>query len=87
MRWYVYRLFNVGNELLYVGSSKSALKRLAEHQGNQGWVDNVAKVTIERFDSKTLALKAELAAIKAERPQFNVAGVPRKCPRCGEVMT
>jgi hypothetical protein len=56
--------------LLYVGISLSAVARLAGHRSG-GWSDRIARVEIEAFPTREAALRAESAAIAAEKPVFN----------------
>ena len=68
----LYRHFDAAGTLLYVGISLSAVARLRSHQDESGWFGEIASVTIEWHDSRALAFAAERAAIKSERPRFNV---------------
>ena len=69
---HLYRLWNSSDDLLYVGISKSALTRLGQHQRSQPWADEICRITIERFDTRGQAETAEVEAIAAERPKYNV---------------
>jgi len=69
---HLYRLWNSSDDLLYVGISKSALTRLGQHQRSQPWADEICRITIERFDTRGQAEAAEVEAIAAERPKYNV---------------
>jgi predicted GIY-YIG superfamily endonuclease len=72
----LYRLFDEGGGLLYVGISGRWVRRLASHAAQQGWWDDVASVTRQSFPSRTEALEAEATAIRQERPRYNVRGKP-----------
>jgi predicted GIY-YIG superfamily endonuclease len=76
----LYRLFDQGGELLYVGISGRWVRRLASHAARQGWWDDVASVTRQPFPSRSEALEAEATAIRQERPRYNVQGKPRPAP-------
>jgi hypothetical protein len=76
----LYRLFDQDGELLYVGISGRWVRRLASHAARQGWWDDVASVTRQPFPSRSEALEAEAAAIRQERPRYNVQGKPRPAP-------
>lgn len=73
---YVYRLFDAAGELLYVGASRTPLRRLRAHQSGQAWWPEVdlTKLQLERFPSQEEAFIAELQAIRSEHPKFNIEG-------------
>ena len=73
MSSYLYRHFNVVNQLLYVGVTASPGSRIHEHAANSGWFDKISNITIERYDTKDLALAAERLAIENESPKYNIA--------------
>jgi hypothetical protein len=68
----VYRHWSADNRLLYVGISLTALLRMARHAGDSRWFDQVAKITIERYDTRAEALAVEKRAIGMHKPPFNV---------------
>lgn len=70
----LYRHFDVAGRLLYVGISLSAVHRLTQHRTGSPWFNEIAKITIEWFASRTAALDAELVAIRTEHPAWNKAG-------------
>lgn len=67
---YLYRHFDAAGQLLYVGISLNHVARLSQHK-KAPWVDRIARVEIEAHPSRADALKAEAAAIVAEKPAFN----------------
>ena len=69
----LYRYFGHDGTLLYVGVSHNPFLREVQH-GYCKDMKLVAQVAIEWFDCRSAALKAELAAIKKEKPLWNVAG-------------
>lgn len=69
----LYRHFDATDKLLYVGITKNPSRRLSEHAANSHWWNQIAKITIERFQSKAHAQVAEKKAIRAEKPEFNKA--------------
>lgn len=73
---WLYRFFNSGDELLYVGVTIRLDRRLSEHRRADRW-GAVVRVTTELFPSAVDAREAELVAIRTERPRWNVVGVPR----------
>lgn len=68
----LYRYFDADDDLLYIGISIDPDGRLRAHRDNrEPWVPAIATRTVEWLDSRSLALKAEEGAIKAERPRYN----------------
>lgn len=77
--YYVYRLRNFDDELLYVGTSKHPNLRLKEHRTGQGlWGHEIASMSTEVYYSLNEALAAEKAAIQEESPRYNYAHNPVK---------
>lgn len=70
----LYRHFDLAGQLLYVGISLSTVQRLIQHKDRSRWFAEIARVEIERFNTRKAALQAEKAAIRRERPVYNVAG-------------
>jgi len=70
-RTQLYRHFDGDGKLLYVGTSFSAVNRLSCHKREAGWFDQIASVTIEKFETRRAALHAEALAIAQENPRFN----------------
>lgn len=54
----LYRHFDAGNQLLYVGISLSAVSRMQSHKALSHWSNSIAKVTIEKYETRS---GAELA--------------------------
>lgn len=73
VKTHLYRHFDANGQLLYVGISLSALKRLSQHNSQSRWADQIANVTIETFPTRDSALAAEREAIISERPIHNRA--------------
>jgi len=67
----VYRHFNAGGRLLYVGCSHDPLGRFVGHKCKSSWAYDVVRIDVEWHATKEGALAAEAAAIKRERPPFN----------------
>lgn len=68
----LYRHFDDAGALLYVGISLSWPARTRAHAQGSRWFEQVAKVEIEHFPTRALALEAERKAIQSESPKFNV---------------
>ena len=69
----VYRCFSSAGELLYVGASRNAFGRLAEHRLRSPWFADVASIRIDACETPEEAFAAEREAIHLESPKFNVA--------------
>ena len=70
-RYALYRHFDKDGALLYVGISRSAAARLAQHSKSP-WDHLIARVDVESLDTRQAALKAERKAITTEKPIYNV---------------
>ncbi len=68
----LYRWFN-NSELLYVGITNNVWERFKSHRHTKEWATTEAtNITIQRFNSRELALEAEKTAIINEKPKYNV---------------
>jgi hypothetical protein len=73
----LYRFFDVDGGLLYVGKSVRAWDRFAAHRTGSAFYPEAAQVTLQRgFKSDRALAKAEVAAIRSERPRFNIQHKP-----------
>lgn len=69
----LYRYFDSTGELLYVGISVSAVQRLSQHsRSGSGWMRLVKRIEIDRYATRAAAHEAERAAIRLEKPLFNI---------------
>ena len=68
----LYRWFDKDDNLLYVGISYSAMVRASQHKDASHWYDAAVKSTIENFNCRDDAIKAERLAIITEKPKYNV---------------
>ena len=73
----LYRLYDDGGVLLYVGIADDLRKRFAQHKAEKLWWPEVTRKTVTWYGTRTKAFCAEDIAIKTEYPVFNRAGVPR----------
>lgn len=73
----LYRFFNAGDELLYVGITGDPRSRWAQHAAEKSWWPDVARHTVQWLPSREEAEAAELAAIQGEGPLHNVWGTTR----------
>lgn len=67
----LYRYFDAADLPLYAGISDHLHDRTRSHIRGSSWMDFAVRSTIERHPTRAVALEAEEAAIKAERPIFN----------------
>jgi excinuclease UvrABC nuclease subunit len=67
----LYRHYNGEGQLIYVGCSLSSVARLAQHREHSHWFSNIARVTIQRFETRQEALAEETRAIRSEHPLYN----------------
>lgn len=72
----LYRFYDEGGALLYVGITADLEQRRAAHERDKPWWPDVAEKTVEWHDTRLLALAAELEAIRSEAPRHNVTGSP-----------
>lgn len=71
---FLYRHFSADGSLLYVGISLNAISRLAAHYEGSHWSNQISKVEIEKFTTRSAARSAEWQAILKERPLHNIQG-------------
>jgi GIY-YIG catalytic domain len=76
----VYRMYDKHDQLLYIGSSGNLSSRLVAH-ADKRWFPLVETIKLEWFPDRDSASAAEVEAIWNERPQINIAGVPRAIRR------
>lgn len=70
----LYRLFDASGALLYVGISHSPFcDRLHAHKGDKSWIKQVTTQTIEWYETRWDADRAETVAIATEHPRYNIA--------------
>jgi hypothetical protein len=74
MHGYVYRAFNKDGVLLYIGSTGDLGRRLHQHELATRWWSADVTFTSTRFDTLEAARRAELEAIAAECPRWNIRG-------------
>lgn len=72
--FYVYRIYDKNETLLYVGSTMNIDIRMKVHLNGAPWRKHFDHYTTERFDSRTDMLDAEACIIGSENPLFNRAG-------------
>ena len=73
----LYRFYDAREELLYVGITDDPWRRWREHMQAKPWYPRVKHQSVTWYDTRGQAETAEKRAIRAERPQFNIAGAVR----------
>ncbi len=68
----LYRFFGHNGQLLYLGITASLPSRLIGHRDDKPWWTDVADIKVEHYPDRPSVLAAERAAIRAERPLWNV---------------
>lgn len=68
----LYRIYDNGGQLLYVGITMALQQRLGAHRQGRSWWHEVAIIEVEYLPSRQAALEAERDAIVREKPAHNV---------------
>lgn len=68
----LYRFFDAGGQLLYVGIAGNPGRRFGQHAKDKTWWTQVASSSMQHFGTRTEAERAEQIAIRAEGPLHNV---------------
>lgn len=71
----LYRLYCADGHLLYIGITDSWERRRAQHASEKPWWGEVAHEFVMPIDGRREAEHAERAAIRAERPAYNIVHV------------
>lgn len=74
---YVYRFYDITDQLLYVGITSNLRKRFGQHQVNAGWWGRAERCTMEPCVNRAEAFWIEAMAIHQEEPEFNAARTGR----------
>lgn len=69
----LYRFFDATGRLLYIGITFNLASRFPSHSDDKPWWSQVDTIRVEGYADRSAVLAAEKAAIKAERPLYNVA--------------
>lgn len=70
----VYRFFDADARLLYVGIAFDPAERWKDHAARTRWWKDAVDNTIEWYDTRAEAERAERTAIRYEKPIYNKAG-------------
>ncbi len=68
----VYILFDVSNDLLYVGITDRGPVRLAEHYRHKSWFSHVCRVEFERYETRADSERREKYLIQERAPLHNI---------------
>jgi hypothetical protein len=71
MQQYLYRLYSLDNELLYVGITNNLDQRFTYHRSVKSWWPDVATINIAQYSDRDAVLDAERLAILSESPKYN----------------
>jgi len=71
---FLYRFYDDAGVLLYVGVSQRPFQRFAGHDRSAKWITQAAACRLERFPTRSEALRAETLAIWSEQPIHNIQG-------------
>lgn len=73
----LYRLYDDGGVLLYIGISTQPEIRWTQHASDKPWWSLVQRREVEWHPDRTAAEKAEQEAVRTEGPLYNTAGSER----------
>lgn len=71
----LYRFFDADEQLLYIGITWDIASRFRRHAADKPWWSDVRRIAVEEHPGRAAVLAAETAAIKAEKPRYNVETV------------
>jgi prevent-host-death family protein len=77
----LYRLYDEGGRLLYIGISYQPEVRFEQHGEQKSWWPEVARRDLQWFADRPTAATAETLAIQTEDPEYNGTSSPRR-KRC-----
>jgi hypothetical protein len=73
---YVYRMYSADDVLLYVGMAYEVSVRENVHRYTTPWGDQIDRVEVTEYPTRSEAAAAESEAIRTERPRWNSKGRP-----------
>ena len=76
----VYRMYDSSGCLLYVGTSRRVIFRLAEHCKDKTWFREISDIKVEHFSTNEAAKENEIFAIQNEAPKYNIKHSDNKKP-------
>lgn len=72
----LYRFYNDGGQLLYVGITNDPPRRMKRHSEKKSWWPKVRGLTFDWYPDRSSVLAAEKRAIRIENPLHNIVGRP-----------
>lgn len=69
----LYRMYDRGDRLLYVGITADMSDRIQGHREGKGWWGEVVTIRLEHYPNRLAALRAEKQAISSENPVHNIS--------------
>ena len=67
----LYRIFDAGGTLLYVGCSYAVCSRLGNHGATKPWHHDIATIKVEWYNNEIEGRRAEASVILLEGPKYN----------------
>lgn len=83
--YWVYKIYNADDDLLYIGRTKSGFRRIAQHKSRQHWSLEIATIRIEHFKTIAKADARERELIQEHRPPYNTIWVTPEIELVGSV--
>lgn len=73
----LYICYNQHGEMIYVGISLDAGRRLKQHSRDKDWFPEVSTIDVRHFGSRLDLVQAEKDMIQANAPRYNKALLPK----------
>ena len=73
----LYRMLDRDGTVLYIGITRNPIERWRTHSQRKDWWCAVDRIEVEYFSLEYDALAAEVAAIRAESPLYNLRSAVR----------
>lgn len=80
LRHYIYRAYDANCRLLYIGQTIQPEQRIRNHARQSHWFPEAIEWEFEEVDGWWAMQDAEKAAIKSERPLYNVQHNTNRSP-------
>jgi excinuclease UvrABC nuclease subunit len=68
----VYRLFDSGDEVIYVGTSHDPTARIRSHYTRKPWAAEIARYELDWLPNRDEAEREERRLVKQTKPRYNV---------------
>lgn len=70
----LYRMYDEAGALLYIGITQQQAGRFHQHSRDKSWWDEVTQIRVQHYPDRAAVEAAEMAAIAAECPRYNIVG-------------